>query len=161
MTDQLRLEVIESASLRAAQRSAIIEMCNRAYEEDLAPLFDTFGAAMHVLGYYDQTLVSHAMWVTRWLQPGTLSLLRTAYIEMVATAQEYRGRGFAFAVMHRVAREIQDFDLGALCPSSVDYYARLGWERWRGPLFIRRDDGPVPTLEDEVVIILRLPRAHA
>ena len=108
----------------------------------LEPLFNTFGAATHVLGYCDQTLVSHAMWVTRWLQTGTLPVMRTAYIEMVATDQAYRGRGFASAVMRRVAHEIQDFDLGALCPSSVAYYERLGWERWRGPLFIRTDRRP-------------------
>jgi hypothetical protein len=36
-------------------------------------------------------------------------------------------------------------------------YARLGWEFWRGPLFIRRAGRLIPT-PDEEVMILRLPK---
>jgi aminoglycoside 2'-N-acetyltransferase I len=59
--------------------------------------------------------------------------------------------------MKRLAQEIRAYDLGGLSPFSVAYYARLGWELWRGPLFIRTDDGLLPTLEAEDVMILRLP----
>lgn len=38
--------------------------------------------------------------------------------------------------------------------------ARLGWETWRGPLFIRTADGLLPT-PDEDVMIRRLPRTPA
>ncbi|MEB3210604.1 MAG: GNAT family N-acetyltransferase [Leptolyngbyaceae bacterium] len=158
MTDQLHLEVVSSDALSDSDRRDIITMCNRAYEEELEPLFNTFGTATHVLGYSAQSLVSHAMWVTRWLQVDTQPLMRTAYIEMVATDAAYRNRGFATAVMKRVASEIQGFDLGALSPFSVTYYARLGWEPWQGPLFIRTDDGLLATPSDEEVMILRLPQ---
>jgi aminoglycoside 2'-N-acetyltransferase I len=40
---------------------------------------------------------------------------------------------------------------------TVGGYARLGWELWRGPLFVRTDAGLMPT-PDEEVMILRLPR---
>ena len=83
--------------------------------------------------------------------------MRTAYVEGVATEEAYRNRGFATAIMKRVAKEIQDFDLAGLSPFSVTYYERLGWELWRGPLFIRTDDGLLPSPEDEEVMILRLP----
>ena len=156
--DQLLLEVVSSQSLSDADRSAIISLCNRAYEEDLEPLFNTFGVARHVLGYYAGALVSHAMWVTRWLQVGADPVMRTAYVEMVATEKAYRTRGFATAAMKRVASEIQDFDLGALSPFSVAYYERLGWELWRGPLSIRTDEGLMRTPRDGDVMILRLPR---
>jgi aminoglycoside 2'-N-acetyltransferase I len=169
---QLCLRVVSSEALSQADRHAIVDLCNRAYEEDLMSPFDTFGAATHVLAYFADDLVSHAMWVTRWLQAGTGPLMCTAYIEMVATDQAYRNRGFATAVMKRMAdeiatfsnsaaRETQHFDLAALSPFSVAYYARLGWERWRGPLFIRTDEGLLPSPEDEVVMILRLSNTPA
>jgi len=69
---------------------------------------------VHVLGYYAQFLVSHAMWVNRRLQIGTNPVMPTAYIEMVATEKTYSSRGLAAAIMKRVADEIQDFDLSAL-----------------------------------------------
>lgn len=158
MEDQLQLKVVNSESLPDADRSTIISLCNRAYEEDLEPLFNTFMTATHALGYYAQFLVSHAMWVNRWLQIGTNPVMHTAYIEMVATEKTYRSRGFVTAIMKCVADEIQDFDLGALSPFSVAYYERLGWELWRGPLFIRTDSGLIRTPRDGDVMILRLPR---
>jgi len=73
------------------------------------------------------------------------------------TEEAYRDRGFATAMMRRLASEIRDFDLAALSPFSVAYYERLGWELWRGPLWIRTEDGPLPSPADEAVMILRLP----
>jgi len=51
MEDQLQLKVVNSESLPDADRSTIISLCNRAYEEDLEPLFNTFRTATHALGY--------------------------------------------------------------------------------------------------------------
>jgi aminoglycoside 2'-N-acetyltransferase I len=157
MNDHLHIQVLSSESLSNTGRRNIISLCNRAYEEDMQPLFDTFVGATHVLGFLDGSLVSHALWVTRYLQVGTDPLLRTAYVEAVATEQAYRNRGFATAIMERLASEIQDFDLAALSPFSVKYYERLGWERWRGPLFIRTENGLLPSPDDEEVMVLRLP----
>jgi aminoglycoside 2'-N-acetyltransferase I len=84
--------------------------------------------------------------------------MRTAYIEAVDTEKEYQNRGFAATVMKCVAEEIQVFGLGALSPFSVAYYERLGWELWRGSLFVRTDEGLVRTPRDGDVMILRLPR---
>lgn len=157
MSGRLRVEVVSSESLSDADRRNIILLCNRAYAEDLEPLFNTFGDAMHVLGFYAGSLVSHAMWVTRWLQPGSGRFLRTAYVEMVATEPEHRQRGFATEVMKHLADAITDFDLGALCPAEISLYSRLGWVFWRGPLFIRMSGELSPT-PDERVMILHLPR---
>jgi aminoglycoside 2'-N-acetyltransferase I len=66
-------------------------------------------------------------------------------------------RGYASAVMKRLARAIADYDLGALDPAEPELYARLGWVFWRGPLFIRMDGELLPT-PDERVMILRLPK---
>ena len=114
MEDQLQLKVVNSESLSDVDRNTIISLCNWAYEEDLESLFNIFRTAVHVLGYYAQFLVSHAMWVNRRLQIGTNPVMPTAYIEMVATEKTYSSRGLAAAIMKRVADEIQDFDLSAL-----------------------------------------------
>jgi aminoglycoside 2'-N-acetyltransferase I len=160
MINQLHIEVAGSESLSPATYAAVIALCNEAYEEELAQLFATFISPVHVLAYLGDTLVSHAMSVTRWLQPGTLPLLRTAYVEMVATAPAHQGRGFGTAVMQRLAAEIQDFDLGGLSTGSHGFYARLGWQSWRGPLFIRTDTGILP-VPDDSMMFLRLPKTPA
>ncbi len=158
MGEVFMLQVIPGAGLDGAQREAIIALCNRAYGEDLRPLFETWVDATHVLGFYGERLVSHALWVTRYLQVGDGPLLRTAYVEAVATDPAYRGRGFASALLQRIADEVRDFDLAALSPSDPAFYARLGWDLWRGPLLIRTATGLQPSPEDEQVMILRLPK---
>jgi len=158
MNANLKLEVVRADQISPNLQMDIHTLCNQAYEEDLKPLFSTFIDATHVLGFLDTSLVSHALWVPRWLQVGTNPVMRTAYIEAVATKDVYRARGFAATVMKRVAEEIQDFELGALSPFRVAYYERLGWEFWRGPLFIRTHEGLIRTPREENVMILRLPR---
>jgi aminoglycoside 2'-N-acetyltransferase I len=101
-------------------------------------------------------LISHALWITRRLQINAGPILRTAYVEAVATDEKFRGRGFATAIMQRLAEEIQDYEIGGLSPADTTLYARLGWEFWQGPLFTRAKDGLVPN-PGEAVMILRLP----
>lgn len=160
----LRLDVIPASQLTAGECDEIIDLCSRAYEEDFevyrALLFQN---AVHVRGWIDDVLVTHALWLTRWLQLETGTMLKTAYIEAVATDQAFRNRGYASRVMRRVAAEIQDFDIAGLSPFSERYYARLGWEKWRGPLLIRQNGKLLPTPPDEdgdeeCLMILRLPK---
>lgn len=163
MAPELQLTTVRGCDLTPGQRTAIVDLVVRAYEEDLASLFESFSDATHVLGTLHTApdgagvLASHALWVTRWLQIGSGPLLRTAYVELVATDAAWRGRGYASTLMQRLAEEIRDFDIAALSPFSVTYYARLGWERWLGPLLIRKEGELLPTPEDEEVMILRLP----
>lgn len=153
----LQIRLVEMGTLTPAEWAEVLALCNRAYEEDLESLFETFEGSTHVLGSLSGSIVSHAMWVTRWLQPGDAPPLRAAYVEMVATDPPYQRQGFASQVMLRLADAIIDFDLGGLSPAWPLMYARLGWEFWRGPLFIRRADRLIPTPEEEVMI-LRLPK---
>ena len=153
---ELKLEVMRDIHLTDQQLSAIHALCNQAYEEDLTSLFNTFTDTTHVLGYLDKSIVSHAMWVTRWLQSGDGPYLRTAYVEMVATKPLFQRHGLATAVMRRLAEAISDFELGGLCPAEPELYAKLGWAFWHGPLFIRTPEGLIST-PDENVMILRLP----
>lgn len=114
----------------------------------------------HVLAYAGGALVSHALWITRQLQYDDGVMLRTAYVEGVATDPAHQGRGYATAVMWALQAAILDFDLAALSPFDVGWYARLGWEPWCGPLSIRTAGDLLPT-PDEAVMILRLPRTPA
>jgi aminoglycoside 2'-N-acetyltransferase I len=155
MTYGITLEVTRAEDLTNADKAEIVNLCFAAYEENFDHLFEMLPGSTHVLARLDGKLVSHAAWVTRWLQPEEQALLRTAYVEAVATAPEYQGRGFATAVMKELGAQIGSYDLGALSPSDAAFYERLGWESWRGPLAIRTENGLLPT-PDEEVMILRL-----
>ncbi|MBN1147265.1 MAG: GNAT family N-acetyltransferase [Anaerolineales bacterium] len=160
MQQDLRLEVVHCDEIPPGLLAGVHDLCNRAYEEDVRPLFATFVDATHVLGFLGKALASHAMWGDRWLQPGDGDPLRSAYVEMVATEPHLQRRGYATAVMRRLASAIRGYDLGALCPAEPGLYTRLGWVFWRGPLFIRSPDGLIPT-PDESIMILRLPKTPA
>ncbi len=155
---QLRLKTISADQLPNGVRNRVIELCTHAFEEDYRPFIDSFDGAIHVLGYLENHLVTHALWVTRWLQVDDGRLLRTAYVEGVATQKELRQRGFAQAVMEELVRGVEDYELAALSPFDVTYYARLGWELWRGPLFIRHGEAVESSPADEEVMIYRLPK---
>ena len=92
-------------------------------------------------------------------------LLRTAYVELVATAEGFRNRGIGARIMARLAKRAarEGYDLAALCPADTGLYGHLGWEYWQGPLFIRPEKREamvpatlIPTPEERVMI-LRLP----
>jgi aminoglycoside 2'-N-acetyltransferase I len=157
MSQPLSLRIAPAGDLTPDQRQAIIELCTAAYAEDFGDFFEALPGSTHVLAYQDGLLVSHAAWVTRWLQPAGQEPLRTAYVEAVATHPAHQGRGYASAVMRHLATGIAGFELGGLSPSDPAFYGRLGWELWQGPLAIRLADGLQPT-PGEQVMILRLPR---
>jgi aminoglycoside 2'-N-acetyltransferase I len=154
----MQLTILPSSQLSNSQLAEIVELCTAAFDEDYQPYLDNFGPADHVLCHDGGRLVSHALWVERWLQPGELLPLRTAYIEGVCTDMDHRGRGYASAVMRCLAAAIErDFEFAALGTRSHSFYAQHGWERWRGPTFVRTGDG-IEAYPSEFVMILRLPR---
>jgi hypothetical protein len=97
------------------------------------------------------------MWVTRWLQAGDGPLLKTAYVELVATAPAMQRRGYATSLLRYFPSQVIEFDLAALSPAPDALYTRVGWRFWRGPLAVRTAQGLVPTPEEEVMV-LHLPR---
>jgi aminoglycoside 2'-N-acetyltransferase I len=158
------LTVVPGDALTPAERDAIVALCERAFREPITGYLALLPAPVHVLAHAGGTLVSHACWVTRCLQAGDGPLLRTAYVELVATEPGQERRGYAGAVMRRLAAEIAGYDLGGLTTGVPAFYARLGWESWRGPFFVRlppeQGGGLLPT-PDEPVMVLRLPRTPA
>lgn len=154
------IEERHSSALGADERREVIALCDAAYEEETARYFADIGAGWHLLGRVDGVLVAHLMFVTRTLQPADGSMLRTAYVELVATHPAHQGRGHASALLRAVPALVADFDLAALSPSDEGFYARLGWTPWRGPLLVRTAGGVEPTPE-ETIMILRTPRTPA
>ena len=156
----LAIEVVDSKTIAESTLQEIRDLCTEAYREDFSHAFELLGPGVHVIGRLDGRLVSHAMWVDRALQVGGAASLRAAYVEAVATKPAFQRRGFGTNLMRHLATAIGDYDIGALSPSDERFYARLGWEPWRGPLFIRTDAGLEPT-PDEGVMVLRLENTPA
>jgi aminoglycoside 2'-N-acetyltransferase I len=157
----VHLELVSADMLDQAARAEIIDLCEAAYGEDFTRLFEELTGSVHVLARDERgVLLSHAEWVTRWLQAGEHPVLRTAYVEAVATAPGQQGQGLATAVLRYMSDVLvmdSTWQLGALSPSDPAFYARLGWELWLGPLGIRRGDRVELTPSDEQVMIFRLP----
>src|SRR5438034_3276907 len=81
----LTIERCRSTELTDTLAAAVRTLCDAAYGTATAPFFASLGSGEHLLGLRKGALVSHLMWVTRWLQPTRQRALRTAYVEMVAT----------------------------------------------------------------------------
>jgi len=82
------------------------------------------------------------------------------YVELVATVPSQQRRGFGSRVMGEIGHIIRDeYALGALATGSQGFYARLGWEAWLGPTFVRMPDGERIRSgdEDHHVMVLRTP----
>jgi aminoglycoside 2'-N-acetyltransferase I len=143
------------------ERAAIVQLCTEAHHTDFSPLFSFLPPdGLHVLGYVDDRLVSHAVVTTRWLQPANLPLLKTAYVDAVATHPSYQGQGVGSAVMRHLATVSAEagYEIACLETERVSFYARLGWEEWRGPLAGRKGTELIPTPDQTGIMILRLPR---
>lgn len=156
----MQLTYRSTHSLTDGERSAVISLCTAAYEEDIAPYLRDIGDGIHLLGYEDAALVSHLMIVDRALQVDGAAILHAAYVELVATHPGVQGRGYASRLLLEIAGRLAHYDIAALSPSSEAFYARLGWESWRGPLSTRTAHG-IELTPDESVMILRLPNTPA
>jgi len=134
----LEIEVVASTRLSPETRAELLQLFREAYGEDLTSYLDDIGPGLHYLGREAGALVSHAVWVTRWLRPGEGPPLKTAYVEMVATHPQRERRGFASALLRRLVEDIEDsHDLAALSPATSEIYLRMGWRFWEGPVALR------------------------
>jgi aminoglycoside 2'-N-acetyltransferase I len=154
------LRTLRTRELDEAARAAVVRLCIDAHqEEDFRNLFSYLSPdGLHVLAELGDELVGHAVVTTRWLQPLELPLLRTAYVDAVATSPAQQRQGIGSAVMTHLALAVGDYDVACLETERVSFYARLGWEEWRGPLAGRTDEGQIPTPDQQGVMVLRLPR---
>ena len=150
--------------LDAATKASIIQVCVEAHqEEDFKNLFFYIpSGGWHFLAYHNDQLVSHAVVTTRWLQPEGQPLLKTAYVDAVATLPAYQGRGYASDVMRQLAKDIdREYIIACLETEHETFYEHLGWEVWHGPLAGRNDDELIPTPDQNGIMILRLSQTPA
>ena len=158
MTSSSTITFARTEDLNEATRAAIIQLCIAAHqEEDFKNLFSYIpSGGRHFLAYREDELVSHAVVTTRWLQPEGQPVLKTAYVDAVATLPEYQGQGYGRAVMQHLANNLADYAIACLETELPAFYERLGWELWRGALAGRNDQGLIPTPEQTGIMILRL-----
>ncbi len=157
--DELRLASMTTGEMDPETRERVARLYVEAHQEpDFENLFTYLPEdGLHVLASTGESLVGHAVVTTRWLQPGNMPLLRTAYIDAVATLPGSQGQGIGSAVMEHVASLISAWEIACLETERESFYARLGWEKWQGPLAGRTDDGLMPTPDQTGIMILRLP----
>lgn len=156
-----QIAVLPADDLYDEERDELLALLSAAYEEDFATYLNLLPDPVHLIARVDGRMVSHLCWVTRWLQVGVGPLLRTAYVEAVATLPVCQGQGHASALLAVLPPLIGTFDIAALSPSDSAFYARFGWQDWRGPLLIRTDAGVVPPEEEESAMVLALPCSPA
>jgi aminoglycoside 2'-N-acetyltransferase I len=164
MTQSRTVTSAHTEDLAAATRESIIRVCVDAHqEEDFKNLFSYIpSGGWHFLAYHNDKLVSHALVTTRWLQPEGQPLIKTAYIDAVATLPAYQGLGYGSDLMRQLASEIdRDYEIACLETERETFYERLGWEAWRGPLAGRSEAGLIPTPNQTGIMILRLSQTPA
>jgi aminoglycoside 2'-N-acetyltransferase I len=149
----LTVEHVTSSAMAPALSAEVRALCDAAYRTPTAPYFEALGDGDHLFGRRNGVLVSHLMWVTRWLKISNGPPLRTAYVEMVATAPSAERQGFASELLRNLVPLVQDFDIAALCPATESLYLRLGWRFWRGPLATRKDGVLIPTPEERCMVL--------
>ena len=112
----------------------------------------------HVVAEERGSVVAHASVVPRNIHVAGRSL-ETGYVEAVATLPARQQQGLGSAVMAAAGNIIQErFELGALSTGSHAFYSRLGWERWRGPTYVRNGVELIRTPDDDDgIMILRTP----
>ena len=153
------VKTVPTEDLTASQRSSVIDVCIAAHNnEEFRKLFTYVASGgRHFLAYRGSELVSHAVVTTRWVQPEGQDVLKTAFVDAVATLPAVQGRGYASATMRQLAEDIRDYEIACLQTGRTTFYERLGWEVWHGPLAGRGDDGLIPTPNQRGVMVLRLP----
>lgn len=161
-----RIRTAQSDELGPARLAEVNALCEAAFGEPFAPVWERVGPGLHVVAEIGGRIVSHAMIVDRplYLEHETDVGLDAGYVENVATLPALQGAGHAAAVMREVNRIIGDeYALGGLATTRIGFYAALGWEPWQGATWIRMADGQRvrSTDHDDQVMVLRTRRTPA
>jgi aminoglycoside 2'-N-acetyltransferase I len=154
------LQLMASGELRPGDWDELTALCVAAFDEPWDGYWDSIGPGLHVIARDDDgTIQAHAAIVDRVLYPGDL-VVPAAYVEAVAVLPILQRTGIGTRVMNEIDRLIDErYELGALGTGSQPFYARLGWEVWRGPTSIRNRDGSLErsAAEDGGIMVRRTP----
>jgi aminoglycoside 2'-N-acetyltransferase I len=153
--------LVRSDALDERTRGEIRALLDAAFDDDFSD--DDWAHALggtHALIVGGDAVIAHASIVPRILDAGGLSL-HAGYVEAVAVLPTLQRTGLGSAVMRALVPIIErDYDVGALSSGEWHFYGRLGWERWRGPTWVRHADGRRERTpdDDDGLMILRTPR---
>jgi aminoglycoside 2'-N-acetyltransferase I len=137
--------------------AAIQELVVAAFEGDFADEdWQHTRGGWRVVAFDGDEPIAHAAVVPRTLRVGELDI-NTGYVEGVATASERQREGLGALVMAGANDVVRaNFEMGALSTGLTGFYARLGWQSWHGPAYVRDGDALVRTPdEDDAIMVLR------
>ena len=98
----------------------------------------------HVVVTEHDTVVAHASVVPRRIDVGERTV-RTGTSNRSRPRPGREGLGLGSLAMTEIAAIVRrEYEMGALSTARNDFYARLGWERWQGPTFVRDGRRPSP-----------------
>ena len=154
------VRVCRSDELDPGERTAIRALLDAVFAGDFTD--DDWAHAlggMHAIVAVEGAIAAHASVVRRVLDIGTKPV-RAGYVEAVGVLQTFQHTGLGTAVMRALGEVIaREFELGALSTGEWHFYERLGWERWRGPTWVRHPHGRLERSpdDDDSLMILRTP----
>lgn len=154
----LEVDLLSSRHLPLPVVLALPGLLRRAFAGDFSAddLAHALGGEHAVLREHGR-MIAHGALVPRRIVIGERPY-RAGYVEAVAVRPDRQGRGLGRAVMERLAARIRDaYEIGVLSTGAPGFYARLGWERWRGPSFVVAATGErrrTPD-EDDGLMVLR------
>jgi aminoglycoside 2'-N-acetyltransferase I len=147
---EVSVEVVTTAALAPEIERDIRALLDAAFAGEFTP--EDWAHALggwHALVRDGDTVVAHAAVVPRALEVSGAPFA-AGYVEGVATAPHRQDEGFGSRAMRALEPVLRrEFAFGALSTGEHGFYERLGWERWRGPTFVRQPTGDVVRTEDE------------
>ena len=152
------VRALPTSELSASSLRRLRRLLDASFSEGFsdADWLHTLGGWHVLVAEEESRIVGHAAVVPRRLEIGGQSFA-AGYVEAVATLPERRRRGLGSRVMAEAAAVLhREFEVGALSTGRHRFYERLGWERWRGPTYVRQGPNLVRTAdEDEGIMVLR------
>jgi len=137
---------LDAGALRAARAlldTGFVDLSDSDWEHALG--------GVHALVWDGAELIGHASVVQRRLLHRDRAW-RTGYVEGVVVRADHRRHGHGAALMAGLERVIRTaYDIGALSATeeAVDFYAALGWTRWKGPTSALTPSGLRRTPDDD------------
>ena len=156
MTD-IAVRRIVSDALTGTEHAALRSLFASVWSKDefTGDDWDHAQGGMHFVVEMDGDIVSHAAVVPRELH-ACGHVLRTGYVEAMATHPLYRRKGFASALLRDLGAFLDaHYALGGLDTGKLAFYARHGWQSWRGPTYVRTAEGIVRTPEEDGCVMVR------
>ena len=154
----MKTEICATRQLPAADRQRLDDMLNRAFGDDeIGRQYYWSDNDWNVWLRSGDEIVSHVGIVDRTITVGGRPL-RVGGVGAVATASEWRRRGYARQLMEAAAAFLRDelhVPAGLLIcgEETAPYYGRLGWQTVPGPLLIDQPQGKV-AMSAEIMVLL-------